>query len=65
MEKCGVGASLPITSFGHALTHASLSATQNDGIIGIFTGVFDKTSSGISFAIFMAFIISVLFKPHD
>ena len=65
MEKCGIGASLPITSFGHALTHASLSATQNDGWLGIFTGVFDKSASGISFAIFVAFWMAILFKAHD
>ncbi len=65
IEKCGIGASLPITSFGHSLTHAALSATQNDGIFGIFTGVFDKTASGISFAIFVAFWMAILFKAHD
>lgn len=65
IEKCGAGASIPITSFGHSLTHAALSATQNDGWIGIFTGVFDKSASGISFAIFMAFVIAILFKAHD
>lgn len=65
MEKCGIGASLPITSFGHALTHASISATQSNGWIGIFTGVFDKSASGISFAIFMAFWMAIFFKAHD
>lgn len=65
IEKCGIGASLPITSFGHALTHASLSATQSDGFIGVFTGVFDKSASGISFAIFVAFWMAILFKAHD
>lgn len=65
IEFCGAGASLPILSFGHSLTHASLSAAQNEGWIGILTGVFDKTASGISFAIFMAFWIAILLKAHD
>lgn len=65
IEKCGAGASLPITSFGHALTHAAILSSQNDGWIGILTGVFDKSASGISFAIFMAFWVAIIFKPHD
>ena len=65
IDKCGMGASLPITSFGHSLTHAAIKASESEGIIGIFTGMFDKTASGISFAIFCAFIVAVLFKPHD
>lgn len=65
IEKCGAGALMPITSFGHSLTHAALSAASNDGWIGILTGLFDKTASGISFAIFMAFWVAVFFKAHD
>ena len=65
IEKCGMGASLPILSFGHSLTHAALINVQNEGIIGIFTGMFDKTASGISFAIFMAFVVAMFFKSHD
>ncbi len=65
IEYCGLGAQMPILSFGHSLTHAALSASQSDGWIGIFTGVFDKSASGISFAIFTAFWIAVFFKAHD
>lgn len=62
---CGMGANLPITSFGHSLTHAALKSAENEGWIGIFTGVFDKSASGISFAIFVAFWIAILFRSHD
>ncbi|WP_071442807.1 SpoVA/SpoVAEb family sporulation membrane protein [Traorella massiliensis] len=65
ISVCGIGATMPILSFGHSLTHASLSAAQNDGWIGILTGVFDKTASGISFAIFMAFWVAIFFKARD
>ena len=58
IEKCGVGASLPILSFGHSLMHASLIGVKEEGIIGIFKNIFDLTSSGISFVIFLAVIIS-------
>jgi len=33
------------------------------GIIGVLTGIFEVTSSGISSAIIFAFIASLVFKP--
>lgn len=60
---CGAGAMLPIISFGHSLAHAGFIGAEQQGILGIFSHVFDLTSSGISFAIFLAFIIGVIFKP--
>ena len=63
--KCGVGASLPILSFGHSLMHASLIGLKEEGFIGIFKNIFDLTSSGISFVIFVAIIISLFFKPKE
>lgn len=61
----GAGALLPITSFGHSLSHASFEKAQQVGFIGIFTGMFDKTSGGIAFTIFIAVIIALLFKPKS
>ena len=63
--KCGVGASLPILSFGHSLMHASLIGLKEEGVIGIFKNIFDLTSSGISFVIFLAIILSLFFKPKE
>lgn len=65
LEVCGIGASLPILSFGHSLTHAAIAASMNEGWIGVLSGMFDKTASGITFAIFTAFCVAVVFKPHD
>lgn len=65
IEKCGVGASLPILSFGHSLMHASLLGLKEEGVIGIFKNIFDLTSSGISFAILMGIIVSLVFKPKE
>lgn len=61
----GGGALVPITSFGHLLIHGALYEASNDGIIGIATGMFDLTASGITSAIFFAFIFSLFFKPRD
>ena len=41
LEFAGMGASLPITSFGHSLIHGALAKAQSDGIMGILLGMFD------------------------
>ncbi|MCI6716516.1 MAG: stage V sporulation protein AE [Bacilli bacterium] len=64
IEIAGGGALVPISSFGHSLTHAAIKAAEDSGIMGLFTGIFDITSSGISAAIFSSFIIALIFKPR-
>lgn len=58
---CGVMA--PISNFGHSLTHASVNRAKEDGIIGLITGVFDLSSSGIAFATLMGIVVALIFKP--
>ncbi len=63
IEISGAGAALPITSFGHSLVHASLEKANEIGYIGIFTGIYGKTSAGIAFTILLSVAIALLFKP--
>lgn len=63
IDNFGAGALLPITNFGHSLVHASLEKANELGYIGIFTGIFDKTSGGIAFTIFIAVLFSFIFRP--
>ncbi len=58
-----MGASLPITSFGHSLMHAVMEKTATDGLLGIASGMFDMVTPGITSAIFFAFIMALVFKP--
>ena len=61
----GAGASVPITSFGHLLIHGSLDRVKESGIMGLFMGMFDLTSSGIVAAIIFSFFLSLIFKPKS
>lgn len=65
IKKVGFGAQLPILSFGHSLAHGSFHGAMNEGWLGLVNGLFDKTASGIAFAIFMAFVVAVIFKPKQ
>lgn len=65
LEFAGMGASLPITSFGHSLIHGALAKAQTDGLMGILLGMFDLTAAGITSAILFAFIIALICKPKS
>lgn len=59
----GAGALLPITSFGHSLSEAAFLGYKEEGILGIFTNVYNKTAGGISFVFLLSILFGILFKP--
>lgn len=61
----GGGALVPITSFGHLLIHGAMDTAGDLGIMGLMTGMFNLTASGITAAIVFSFILSLIFKPKD
>ena len=65
VEKFGAGAMVCITSFGHLLIHGALAKAQSSGLLGLFTGMFTLTASGITATIIFSFIFSVIFKAKD
>lgn len=65
LNFAGMGASIPITSFGHSLMHAAMEKVSDAGILGIAIGMFDMVAPGITAAIFFAFITSIIFKAKS
>ena len=65
LEFAGMGASLPITSFGHSLIHGALAKAQSDGVMGILLGMFDLTAAGITSAILFAFLAALVFRAKS
>lgn len=65
VEFSKVGASLPITSFGHSLMHAADASMHEMGILGVAAGIFDISAAGITSAILFAFLVAVIFKPKS
>lgn len=63
IKFAGAGASVPIMSFGNSLVKGALMEAQENGIIGVLTGIFEITSAGISAAIIFGFLASLIFKP--
>lgn len=64
VEIAGAGGFLPITSFGNSLASASYERAVADGFLGLFTGMFDKTSGGIALVFLLSILISLIFKPR-
>lgn len=61
----GAGALVPITSFGHLLTHGAMVSATDLGFMGLMSGMFNLTASGITAAIVSSFFLSLIFNPKD
>jgi stage V sporulation protein AE len=65
IEFAGAGATVPISSFGNALVKGALQEANQNGLVGILTGMFELTSAGIAAAIVFAFFTAVVFDPKS
>ena len=63
IDFAGAGALLPISSFGNSLAKGAMSEAARTGVIGVLTGMFELTSTGITAAIIFGFIMALCFKP--
>ena len=57
------GATVPLTGFGHLLAQGAISAVQEKGWMGAFTGGVQAAAGGITAAVFFGFLSAVFFKP--
>jgi len=65
VEFAGAGASVPIASFGNALVKGALQELDQNGLVGVLTGMFEVTSTGIAAAIVFAFLTAATFNPKS
>ena len=61
----GGGASVCITSFGHLLIHGAMLAAKEHGFLGLLTGMFNLTTTGIIATIVFSFFTAIIFKPKN
>ena len=65
VEFAGAGASVPLTGFGYNLAKGVKDAVDQDGFIGILTGGLKASAGGITAAITVGLLVSLLFKAKD
>ena len=63
VDFAGAGATTPILSFGNSLLKGAMAEAEQNGFIGVLTGIFEITSAGISSAIIFGFLAALVFKP--
>ncbi|MDI3533839.1 MAG: stage sporulation protein [Thermosediminibacterales bacterium] len=63
VDFAGAGATMPISSFGNTLVKGAISEAQKHGVIGVLTGMFELTSTGITAAIVFGFLTAIIFHP--
>ncbi len=65
IDFVGVGANIPITSFGNTLFNGAYSGLKSGGFIGLFENILCNVSLGISSAIIFSFIFTLISKVKD
>lgn len=61
----GAGATVPLSGFGHSLAQGAITAVQEKGWLGAFTGGITATAGGITAAIVFGYLAAVIFDPKD
>lgn len=59
----GAGASIPLSGFGNILAKGAISAVQQRGILGAFSGGVEAAAVGIAAAVFFGYLMAVIFNP--
>lgn len=64
-DFAGAGATVPLTGFGYNLSKGVKQAIDESGFIGILTGGLKACAGGISAAIVIGLLMSLIFKAKD
>ena len=64
-EFAGAGASVPLTGFGNLLAKGVKESVTENGFLGIFLGGLKATAGGITAAIVLGLLASLVFKAKD
>ena len=62
-EFAGAGASVPLLGFGNVLWKGVKEAVETEGFLGIFMGGFKASAVGISAALILSYLASLVFDP--
>ena len=63
-EFAGAGASVPLLGFGNLLWKGMKEAVDQNGFIGLFMGGFTSCAVGVSGALVLGYLASLIFQPR-
>ncbi len=64
-EWGGAGASVPLTGFGYTMVKGVQKAVAEQGVLGAFTGGVTAAAGGIAAAVFLGYLVALIFKPKS
>jgi stage V sporulation protein AE len=64
-DFAGAGATTPIINFGASLVKGATQEFNDNGWIGLLTGIFEVTGAGVSSAIIFSFLAALFFRPKS
>ena len=65
IDWAGAGASVPLLGFGNTLFKGVKEAVDKSGIIGLFMGGFKASAVGISAALILSYVSSLIFDSKN
>lgn len=65
LKFAGAGASVPLIGFGHILYDGVKESIHNDGFLGIFLGGLKAGALGISAALILSYLASLIFNSKS
>lgn len=65
IDFAGAGATTIISNFGYVLYKGAYLGFQEQGILGLFSGLFAAGSCAVVGAVVFSFIFVMIFKPRD
>ena len=65
IDFAGAGATVPLTGFGYTLSKGVREAIAESGFISVLTGGLKATAGGITAAIIVGLLVSLLFRAKD
>lgn len=63
IQYAGAGASVPLLGFGNLLWKGMKEAVDQNGFIGLFMGGFTSCAVGVSGALVLGYLASLIFQP--
>ena len=65
IDFAGAGASVPLTGFGYLISDGVKKAVDEKGFLGVLTGGLTAGAAGITTAMSMGLLMSLLFRPRS
>lgn len=65
VDFSGAGVGVPVSNFGYILTKGVMLEVKSHGVFGLFSGVLEIASAGVSASVIFGFLAAILFRAKQ